>query len=200
MDILYYSNYCQHSQQVVQFLAKNNLADKVNCICIDKRTRDVNNNQTFITLENGQKVVLPPNVHSVPALLQVKKNYSVILGPEIIAYFKPHQTSVSTVDAAIQESDPVGMLLSSSSASANIVSEQYTMYNMTPDELSSKGRGGNRQMYNYVSATHNSVFIPTPPDTYRPDKLSGSVTVDSLQQQRMAEMPKMPNMIGISPN
>jgi hypothetical protein len=196
MDILYYSNYCQYSQQVVQFLAKNNLADKVNCICIDKRSRDVNNNQTYITLENGQKIVLPPNVHSVPALLQVKKNYSVILGPDIIEYYKPQ--AMEKLATATMYDEPVGAVLSSSSAGVNIMSEQYTMYNLTPEELSTKGQGKNRQMYNYVPATHDSVFIPTPPDTYRPDKLSGSVTVDSLQQQRNAEMPKAPNMIGMS--
>jgi hypothetical protein len=196
MDILYYSNYCQYSQQVIQFLVKNNLADKVNCICIDKRSRDVNNNQTYITLETGQKIVLPPNVHSVPALLQVKNNYSVILGPDIIEYYKPR--AAEKTEQATMGDEPVGVLLSSSSAGVNIVSEQYTMYNMTPDELSTKGKGGNRQMYNYVPATHDSVFIPTPPDTYRPDKLSGSVTVDSLQQQRNSEMPKAPNMIGMS--
>jgi hypothetical protein len=79
----------------------------------------------------------------------------------------------------------------SSSGGTNIISEQYTMYNMTPEELSSKGKGGNRQMYNYVSAGDEIKFIETPADTYRPDKLSSSVTIDTLQQQRMDEVAKI---------
>ena len=35
--------------------------------------------------------------------------------------------------------------------------------NLTPEELSAKGNGGNRQMYNYVSADQEVAFIQTPP-------------------------------------
>ena len=70
----------------------------------------------------------------------------------------------------------------------NIMSEKFTSYQMTPDELSAKGRGGSRQMYNYVSANDEMQFINTPADSYRPDKLSNSVTIDTLQQKRMDEV------------
>ena len=32
MDILYYSNYCKHSQKIVQTLVKNNFKDKISFI------------------------------------------------------------------------------------------------------------------------------------------------------------------------
>ena len=84
--------------------------------------------------------------------------------------------------------------LQPSSGGTNIVSEQYTMYNMSPDELSAKGSGGNRQLYNYMSADNNINLIQTPDDTYKPDKLSNSVTIDSLQQRRIDEINEiMPN-------
>ena len=60
MDILYYSNYCTHSQKVLQTLVKGNMSDKLSFICIDKRQLDKRTNQTYIILENGGKVVLPP--------------------------------------------------------------------------------------------------------------------------------------------
>ena len=41
---------------------------------------------------------------------------------------------------------------------SNIVSEQFTYYNMTPEELSAKGKGGQRQMYNYVSASQDLIL------------------------------------------
>ena len=88
MDTLYYSNLCKHSQRVLQYLVKNNLTSQISFICIDKRTRDANNNQIYILLENGKRVIMPPNVQSVPSLLLVKQNYRVILGEDIIRHYQ----------------------------------------------------------------------------------------------------------------
>jgi len=189
MDILYYSNYCKHSQKVIQFLAKNNLTDKMNFICIDKRQRDPKTGQTHIQLENGKSVILPPNVHNVPSLLLVKENYRVILGDEIIANFQP-KVQQQNNNATLNQGEPAGYQLMASNSGMNIVSEQFTYYNMTPEELSAKGKGGSRQMYNYVLANHTLSSIETPPDNYRPDKLSSGVTIDTLQQKRNEDVPQ----------
>ena len=200
MDILYYSNYCKHSHKILQNLAKTNLKDKVSFICIDKRTRDPKNNQIYIILENGSKVIMPPNIHSVPALLLVKQNYHVTYGDDILKFFEPYIQTQNNL-ATKNNGEPMGFPLGGASGNSNIMSEQYTMYNMTPEELSAKGKGGMRQMYNYVSANQDTLFIQTPPDTYRPDKISNSVTIDTLQQQRNAEIGNIPSQnqfLGIS--
>jgi len=184
MDILYYSNYCKHSQKLVQTLVKGNMADKLSFICIDKRTVDKKTNQTFIILENGSKVVLPPNIHSVPALLLIKQSYRVLLGDEIMQHMHPQLKQLNAAATGFH-GEPASFSLANF---GNIVSEQYTDYNMSPEELSAKGRGGSRQMYNYVSASDDIKFINTPPDNYRPDKLSNNVTIDTLQQQRLDEI------------
>ena len=137
---------------------------------------------------------MPPNVHSVPALLLVKQNYRVVFGEEILKYFNPYINN-ETQTATKSQGEPMGFYLGGNSS--NIVSEQYTYYDMTPDELSSKGKGGMRQMHNYISANQDTLFIPTPPDTYRPDKLSTSVTIDTLQQQRNEDISKMAGGPGI---
>jgi hypothetical protein len=62
------------------------------------------------------------------------------------------------------------------------------MYNLTPDELSAKGSGGRRQLYNYVSAAQDVFSIPTPDDNYKPDKISSDLTVDNIQEKRRAEI------------
>jgi len=183
MDILYYSNHCKHSQKIINNLAKTAVRDKVSFICIDKRARDPKNNQIYIQLENGTKIVMPPNVHSVPALLLVKQNYNVIYGDEIMKYFQPHIMKQNDI-ATNGNGEPSAFYLGGNSGGTNIVSEQYTLYNMSPEELSGKGRGGMRQMYNYVSAGDDTHFIQTPPETYRPDKVSTNVTIDKLQSQR----------------
>jgi hypothetical protein len=193
MDILYYSNYCKHSQKTVQTLTKGNLSDKISFICIDKRSKDPKTNQIFVNLENGSKVIMPPNINSVPALLLVNQQYRVILGDDIIKHYHPQLKSKND-KATNFNGEPMGFPLGGISGGCNIVSEQYTLYNMTPDELSAKGRGGNRQMYNYVSASDDIKFIETPSDNYRPDKVSTGVTIDNLQQKRMDEISQiMPN-------
>jgi hypothetical protein len=192
MDILYYSNYCKHCQKIIQFLSKGGLLESINAYCIDKRRKDSRTNQTMIILENGGEALLPPNIHSVPALLLTKKNYQVVLGDEIIQHFEPTMQK-KIANANLGNGEPLGFSMNSfnGSSGSNIVSEQFTYYNMTPEELSAKGRGGQRQMYNYVSASQDLDFIQTPPDNYRPDKLDESVTLDQIQEQRNSDVPSM---------
>jgi|TARA_B110000879_G_scaffold54994_1_gene77707 hypothetical protein len=193
MDILYYSNYCPHSQKVLQTLVKGNLSDKISFICIDKRQTDNKNGQTYVHLENGGKVVLPPNVQSVPSLLLVKENYRIVCGDEILRFYHKDLKSQSDV-ATNHNGEPSSYQLMKANGGTNVTSEQYTLYDMSPDELSAKGNGGNRQLHNYVPVSNNMNLIPTPDDTYKPDKVSNDVTVDSLQQRRMDEINEiMPN-------
>jgi len=187
MDILYYSNYCKHSQKIVNTLVKNNLKDKLSFLCIDKRKRDSQDNQTYILLENGSKVIMPPHIHSVPSLLLVKDNYKVIYGDDIIKHFHPQMKEYNN-QATMHNGEPLGYRLHSSIGGTNIISEQFTSYDMSPDELSAKGKGQSRQLYNYVSVDNDNLFIETPPDNYRPDKLSDDITIDSLQQQRIDDI------------
>lgn len=187
MDILYYSNYCKHSQSIIQTLVKSNLTDKISFICIDKRSRDPSNGQTYITLENGGKVIMPPNVHSVPSLLIIKEQYRVLMGDDIIKHLHPQIKN--TMSANMQPNiEPSGYFLASSSGGTNIMSEKFTSYDMTPDELSAKGNGQSRQLYNYISVQNDMNLINTPPDDYKPDKISNDVTLDTLQQKRMDDI------------
>lgn len=186
-DILYYSNHCKHCQKIIHFLTKNNLTDKMSFICLDKRVKDQKTGYTNIILENGKKVILPPNIHSVPSLLLIKENYKVILGDDIIKLFQP-KVKEQNEYATDNQGEPSGFSLNTNSGGMNIVSEQYTYYNMSPEELSAKGKGGLRQLHNYVKANHEPIFINTPPDNYRPDKVSNSVTIETLQQKRQEDV------------
>lgn len=188
MDNLYYSNYCKHSKKVLDFLSKSGIAEKLNCICIDKRKRDPNTNQMFIQLDDGKQVLMPPNLSSVPALLLINKGYSLVLGSDIIQHYEP-EVKKKLESANFGDGEPSSYTIQSSSGGSNIVSEQFTFYNMSPDELSAKGTGGQRQLYNYVPVSNSNNAINTPPDTYKPDKVSNEVTIDTLQQQRNADVP-----------
>jgi hypothetical protein len=131
---------------------------------------------------------MPPNLSSVPALLLINKGYSLVLGSDIIQHYEP-EVKKKLESANFGDGEPSSYTIQSSSGGSNIVSEQFTFYNMSPDELSAKGTGGQRQLYNYVPVTNSNNAINTPPDTYKPDKISNEVTIDSLQQQRNSDVP-----------
>jgi hypothetical protein len=190
MNILYYSNYCKHSKAILDYLVKNDLIESLNCICIDQRKVDQQQGQIHIMLENGNTVLLPPNVYSVPSLLLVKENYKCVVGNEIKNVYKAKV--LENNDLAFQGN---GEPLSFSLGSKDIQSEQFTFYNSTTEDLSAKGSGGMRPLYHYVPADGN-MSIPTPPDTYKSNKVGNDVTVDTLQQKRSDEMNK--NMVGIN--
>jgi hypothetical protein len=40
-------------------------------------------------MENGDKILMPPNIHSVPAVLMISNNYKVMYGDEIVKYYEP---------------------------------------------------------------------------------------------------------------
>ena len=192
LDILYYSNYCKHSQQILNYIVKQNMIEKVSCICIDKRSRDANNNQMYVTLENGQKVALPPGIHSVPTLLQVTKNYTTVLGVQpILEIFQnsPKYNPISSpqsnnpIHPETDTSEPSHYDTYGTSSFGNIFSEKFTDYGLSPEALSTKGVSKERKLYNYVPVNSN-ITIPTPEEKYKPDKISSDLTIDQLQTQR----------------
>jgi len=196
MDILYYSNLCPNSKKVLEFIRENSLIEKMACVSIDRRFRDPVSGQYQIELENGKRAILPPNVHSVPALLVVKDNYRAIFGGEIVTYLTPQVRSSAMAEF---NGEPMGYVLGSAAANSNIVSEQFTAYDMSPEDLGAKASSHARPLYNYVSASHDMSYkIPTPEDNYKPNKLDESATIDNLQKMRNSDVPQnRPPILGI---
>lgn len=186
MDVLYYSNHCKHSKKILQSLGKTNLRETISFICIDNRYVDSKSNQPFIILENGKQVIMPPNLKQVPALLLVNDKFRILLGDSIIEHLRPD--IIRQNDKAVVDGGGEPFCYTFNNAQNSVVSEQYTYFDMTPDELSAKGNGQRRQMHNYVSVINDNNIIQTPPDTYKPNKVSGDLTIEDLQQQRNTEL------------
>ena len=66
------------------------------------------------------------------------------------------------------------------------MSDSYSYWDQSSDELSAKGHGGLRQMHSFVKLNHND-SIETPPEDYEPDKV-GQVDMGKLQAAREAEI------------
>lgn len=151
MDVLYYSNNCKHCKKLLDYLAKNGLIDKFNFMNIDRRAIDPYTQQITIMLDRGTKVTLPPNVTRVPTLIMVSQKHRTVIGEEIYNYLDP-VVAKNTNKAVGENGEPSGFVLAPSSGGVNIVSETYTMYDASPEELLAKGNGQMRQMHNYTPA------------------------------------------------
>lgn len=171
-DIFYYSNYCNHSKKVIEHIYKNNLIEKLSCICIDNRSRDSQNNNIIILLENGAKVYLPPTVQSVPTMLIKSRNHTTIHGYKNITEFlnsEPQYLNVQSSRSEILQKNHEPISFGSSAQSNNFM--EYDLNSPFQD------------MGNFVSV-NSSNSIHAPEENYKPDKLSSDVTVDKLLEQR----------------
>ena len=186
-SILYYSNYCENCKNILQFISKSSIKNEMHFICIDKRTKK-SNGATYIILENGQEILLPPTVSKVPALLLLNKGHHVLFGVEITRYLEPSQKSIQAISTH-NNGEPLAFSMVGGGGGGSffgVASDQYSFLDQDANELTAKGNGGLRQTHHYATLDQKD-SIDTPPDTYSPDTI-GSLTMEQLQQKRNSEI------------
>ena len=185
-SIIYYSNSCDRCKAVLTALSKSQVSNDIHFLCIDKRVKSSTGAVHIIT-ESGEKVLLPPQVNRVPALLLLNKGHLVLYGEQILQHFQPKNVALNDHATGFNgEPNAFALGRESMGSGFGVASDNYSFLDQSPDELSAKGNGGMRQLYNY--ATIDLVDkIETPPDTYSPDKV-GSVSMEQLQQKRQSEI------------
>ncbi len=176
-SILYYSNFCQNSKKILLLLTKSNLKNDIHFICIDKRVQKNNNN--YAILDNNDTVLIPNTVNAVPCLMLINQNYKTLFGTEITDYLKPINNEIQQ-QATNFNGEPSAFSIDS--GFSGVVSDNFSFLDQNSDELSAKGNGGMRQLYNYATINHSDK-IETPPDEYVPDKI-GEVSLENLQNER----------------
>jgi len=192
--ILYYSKYCEVSKKYLQILSKSTVQKDIHFICIDKRTKDANN-KTYITLDNGQNIILPDNVTRVPALLLLNQGYNVLYGEKILDFLKPRQ-EVEVRKATQNNMEPMAFSFGGGGGFGDIVSDQYSFLDQAPEDLEAKGNGGMRQMHNYVDLNYSdNVNMETPKDAQEYKKGANRIAEDGstdlmakIQAQREADL------------
>ena len=180
-SVLYYSNFCNYSKNTIQKLNKIGVGKDVHFICIDKRVKEGNN--VYIVLENGQKIIMPPIISRVPALLLLNNNYTILYGEDILENFK--QSSELNVKVATNNNlEPSAFSLGNSGF--GIVSDNYSFLDMNSDDLAAKGNGGIRQMHSYVDLNYNDKISTVDEDSnYKGStKMSADITIEKIQKQR----------------
>jgi hypothetical protein len=168
--VLYYSNYCTKTRDDLHFL------------CIDKREKH-KDGTTHIILENGQRLLLPPNVKSVPTVLLLHHGNRVIDGlKEINHFLSPGEVEINN-KATGNNGEPLAFSMNEMGSG---LSDNYSYLDMSAEELSAKGDGGLRMMHSYTGWSENQ-SIATPPENYVPNKV-GNVDMGKLQEQRNSEI------------
>lgn len=191
--VIYYSNYCENSKKTIKSL---NSQQDIHWLCIDKRVKEKDG--TYIVLENGQKVLLPPAVTRIPAMLSLR-DYSITYGNDIIGIFSTRMETQVKV-ATKNNMEPVAF--SFGAGNGSVVSDSFSSWDLDSSQLSAQGNGGIHQMHNYVDVNYiDQISGQVAKDSYeKKSKMDESVTIDRLRQQREQELrglnPNGPSPIG----
>ena len=179
--ILYYSNFCEPSKKLLQTISRSQIKNEIHFVCIDKRIQG-KEGETYIVLENNTQMILPSTITKVPALLLLNRGHQVLFGQQIYQHLQPREETITT-QATQSNMEPMAFSLTEMGG----CSDNYSYLDMSSDELSAKGNGGQRIMHSFAGI--NSVDqIETPPEDYDPNKI-GEVSVDQIQQQRNSDIP-----------
>jgi len=184
-SILYYSNFCDKSKKILQTLAKSNIKEELHYLCIDKRVKGATGSW-YIVLENGENIIMPPQVNRVPALLLMKQGHQVLYGDQILSHLQPRDTAINMV-ATNNNGEPSPFSLNDDCIGGyGVASDTFSYWDQSSDDLSAKGNGGMRQLYNYATID-SDIRIDAPKEDYTPDKI-GSVSLENLQQTRNTDI------------
>ena len=183
-SILYYSNNCEHSKKILQILSKTQANKNIHFMCIDNRVKEAGN--IYIILANGQKIIMPPEITKVPALLLINNKQVVYGDDQILSFLKPVQ-EVITKQATNNYMEPMAYSLGGNGSSFGIMSDNYSFLDTSADDMKAIGNGGTRQMHNYVPLSDN--YIIEPPEApeqseYNKQRSAGNITLEQLQAQR----------------
>lgn len=177
-SILYYSTYCDNCSKLLQVISTSNSKSDMHFINIDKRVKR-ENGATYVVLENGQELLLPPTINKVPALLLLNKGHHVLFGSDINKHLEASNI-IKTNPTVKSNGEPLAF--SMNNCGFGVTSDNYSFLDQDAQSLSAKGDGGMRQQHHYADLDYNG-NIDTPPDTYSPDKI-GPVSMEKLQQKR----------------
>tara|TARA_B100001063_G_scaffold52620_1_gene46546 strand:+ start:3583 stop:4143 length:561 start_codon:yes stop_codon:yes gene_type:complete len=179
-SVLYYSKYCENCQKLLYELGKTNISKQIHFLSIDKRVNK--NSKVYLVLDNGCEVFLPPNITRVPTLLLLNKGNKIIVGDDVLNYFRPQLTQ-QKVKATRHNMEPMAFSMYEMGTS---MSDNYSYLDQSNESMSAKGDGGLRQMHSFVTLNFDDK-INTPPEDYEPDKV-GNVDLGKLQAQRDSEV------------
>lgn len=182
MNILYYSNFCPHSQKIINKLSKSVIKDEFSYISIDNRI--MRESTMYVKLRNGEEFEIQKDIDKVPALLLESYGSRILFGNEIFNFIEMKEKESSNISEL--EPSPFSFY----GGNDNIVSDMYSYLDTPSSEFSAAdGNAGMLQTYNYAAIDYNT-YMNTPPDTYTPDKISTDENLlEKLVESRNKDVP-----------
>ena len=116
------------------------------------------------------------------------KNNELLFGEDINKHFEykiKNKEIEKQVDSRTDKLEPESFSLGDLMGS--VKSDNFSFIDMSADELSAKGNGGSRLMYNY-SGLEDTQKIYTPEEDYKSNKVDES-EIKKYQEQRAAAVP-----------
>jgi len=164
-QIVYYSKYCEHSNNLLKILSKTNLKDKIHFLPVDKRI--IKTDRTYVVLDNGQEILMPDVIKQVPALLLLHYGNRTLFGEEILKFYRPQIDKERKV-ANPGNDEPKSFSIKETGP---LMSDSYSYLDQSSDEMGVKGNGGLRQMHNFTKIGDH-VTIDTPPEDYVKERMN----------------------------
>lgn len=182
-SVLYYSNMCEHSKELLRTVQTTGVSDSgMHFVCVDNRVRGPDGAIYVVLRDGSTKVLLPPTVTKVPALLLLDRGHHVLFGSDIINHISPRIEQKQMAAVPVQASGEPQAFALSGAGGFGVASDTYSFLDQSSDDLSAKGQGGMRQQHHYVGIDSVDA-IATPPDEYAPDTI-GQVSLEQLRQDR----------------
>lgn len=178
--VLYYSKYCDNCKKIIHKVGKDKIKDDIHFLCIDKRKKI--EEKTYIVLSDGKELLMPPEIKEVPALLLLNRGNRVIYGSEILELFNPILEN-SKKNATKNNMEPLAF---SFYEMGTCLSDNYSYLDQNPEDLSTKGSGGLRQMHSFADCNYKDE-IETPPENFSSNKIKStnvSKLLSKMQEER----------------
>jgi hypothetical protein len=191
-SIIYYSSKCNKCIELLNAIGDKKLE---NTMYFSVDSRVVDGNKTYLILSNGQRVLLPVNVTSVPSLLDIDESTNkntLFVGSQINSRLNltasNTNTNTNTNTNNYDNSNEPSSYQIDSQHYKSVNSDTYSFLDTTPDDLLAAGDGGLKQLYNY-STLDGMHTITTPPDTYIPNTISNdNKSIDDIKTEREQQM------------
>lgn len=184
IGVLYYGRTCSHSQELLRLVAKQGISEKLRFVPVDQREQ--HGPQTLAILDNGSRVLIPPEIKAVPALLDFRDK-QVYMGPEVGQRLAAEAERAARA-ATGAEREPM--------AFSDITGDGgpgFSFISDDPDALLAKGSGGTIPPSAF--ATAGADIRITPPEAVSGEDGSGSPSkvtsadYDAYIAQRDAAIP-----------
>ena len=183
IGVLYYGRTCTHSQDLLRKVSQQGLSRKLKFVPVDKRER--RGEQTLAILDNGSRVLIPPAVTAVPALLDIRDK-NVHQGPLVSQRLAAEAERLNRA-ATGAEREPLAF---SEISGGSDTGTAFTFISDDPETLLAQGSGGTQRESFFAGVNDNiRIGVSENDESGGESKVTDS-DYEALLARRAADLPQ----------